>query len=156
MQVRKKQQKHREQKCHLNDAYCIVVLDSNNDKSVQIPRSCEQLYFWSSGSLTNFSHYNGKLGQLPVLLTTFPPVSVSALFILCFFLYKSIRQAHFKQPALQFTLYSVALSHLSWFPCVGKGLILTCSSASQTFLSVFPGCTAAFLHTTSWKNLFMD
>lgn len=80
---------------------------------------------------TNFSHHNGKLAQLPVLLTSFPPVSVTVLFILCFFLYKSIHQTHFKQLALQFTLKSVSLSHLSWFQCVGNGIILTCSSAFQ-------------------------
>lgn len=80
---------------------------------------------------TNFSHHNGKLAQLPFLLTSFPPVSVTVLFILCFFLYESIRQTHFKQLALQFTLNSVSLSHLSWFPCVGNGIIFTCSSASQ-------------------------
>lgn len=107
---------------------------------------------------THFSHHNGKLAQLPVLLTSFPPVSVTVLFILCFFLYESIRQAHFKQLALQFTLYSVSLSHLSWFPCVGKGLILTCSSASQRLSCQFsqdaqlPFCTTLAGKVYLWAD----
>lgn len=71
---------------------------------------------------TNYSRLEREAGQLPVHLTSFPPVAVTALFILCFFLYESICHEHFKRLALQFALNSLSLSHLSWFPCVWKAV----------------------------------
>lgn len=83
---------------------------------------------------TNYSHHNGKLAQLPVRLTSFPPVSVAALFFLCFFLHMSIHHAHFKRLAFQFcTQWSVPFT-LKLVPmCLQSSSILTCSSALQIF-----------------------
>lgn len=84
----------------------------------------------------NYSHLKREVGQLPVHLTSFPPVAVTVLFILCFFLYvacshidswkharclsriQCIHHEHFKQLAPLSEPNSVFLSHLSWFPCV--------------------------------------
>lgn len=87
---------------------------------------------------TNYSHLEQEAGQLPVHLTSFPPVAVTVLFILCFFLYAfcshvgscklprcpsridSIHHEHFKSLVLHSALNSLSLSHLSWFPCVWR------------------------------------
>lgn len=71
---------------------------------------------------TNYSHLEREAGQLPVHLTSFPPVAVTVLFILCFFLYEYIHHKQFKRLALQSALNSLSLSHLSWFPCVWKAV----------------------------------
>lgn len=109
---------------------------------------------------TNYSHREREAGQLPVHLTSFPPVAVTALFTLCFFLYESIRHEHFKRIALQSALNSLSLSHLSWFPCVWEKqfnphlLILGLISIPEILSPVLPGCTAAFLRSACWKVYF--
>lgn len=73
---------------------------------------------------TNYLHLEREAWQLPVHLTSFPPVAVTVLFILCFFLYifcshvdsykhlrcfsriEPIHHEHFKRPALQSSLNS--------------------------------------------------
>lgn len=104
----------------------------------------------------NYSHHNGKPGQLPVHLTPFPPVSVAAMFFLCFFLRTTIHHAHFKRLAFQFCAQWSAPFTLKFVPmCLQSSSILTCSSELQIFCSpVFPGCTAAFLCSHSWKVYF--
>lgn len=109
---------------------------------------------------SNYSHLEWEAGQLPVHLTSFPPVAVTVLFFLCFFLYESIHHEHFKRLALQSALNSLSLSHLKLVPmCLESSSILTCSywgliSIPETLSSVFPGCTAAFLRSTRWKVYF--
>lgn len=89
---------------------------------------------------TNYSHLKREAGQLPVHLTSVPPVAVTVLFILCFFLcalcshvdshkhprclsrIESIHHEHFKRLAFQSALNSLSLSHLSWFPCVWRAV----------------------------------
>lgn len=87
---------------------------------------------------TNYSHLEREARQLPVHLTSVPPVAVTVLFTLCFFLHalcshvdlckrlrcisriESIHHEHFKQLAFQCALNSLSLSLLSWFPCVWR------------------------------------
>lgn len=110
--------------CHLND---VVFHCFPQKLKWQMWTNTKKLWTTAPAALrvisTNYSHHNGKLGQLPVHLTSFPPVSVAVLFFLCFFLYESIHHEHFKRVAFQFALNSLSLSHLSWFPCVCRAVL---------------------------------
>lgn len=107
------------------------MLESNNDKRVQIPRSCEQLPFQSAGSLTLIFHIT--TGSWPSFLFSWlhflPFLLLYCLSCVSSFTSLSVRHT---SNSLPFSWHlSVSLSHLSWFPCVGSDIILTCSSASQ-------------------------
>lgn len=142
--------------CHLND---VVFHCFPQKLKWQMWTNTKKLWTTAPAALrvisTNYSHHNGKLGQFPVHLTSFPPVSVAVLFFLCFFLYESIHHEHFKRLAFQFALNSLSLSHLSWFPCVWEQFNPHLSISIPDILSpVFPGCTAAFLCSSRWKVYF--
>lgn len=113
--------------------YYIVIYENITDKCVQIPRSCEQAALPLTIINTNYLHLEQEVQQLPVHSTSFPPVAVIVLFILCFFLYAfcshvgpsrhlkclSRREAfhHNTSKDVPF-LFFFSLSHSCWFPCV--------------------------------------
>lgn len=132
---------------------------------------------------TNYSHLGREAGRLPVHLTSVPPVAVTVLFILCFFLYalcshvdtyrrlrcpsriESIHHDHFKQLAFQCALNSLSLSLLSWFPCVWRAAQSTLAHSGTHQhprdrrprpQPVFPGCTAAFCAPLAGKSIFVQ
>lgn len=67
--------------------YFIVIYENITDECVQIPRSCERAALPLTIINTNYLHLEQEVQQLPVHSTSFPPVAVIVLFILCFFLY---------------------------------------------------------------------
>lgn len=143
--------------CQFNDVVLHCLLESISDKCAQIPRNCEQLPVSALRIINgNYSHHNGKLGQLPAHLTSFPPVSVTVLFIPCFFLYESIHHEHFKRLALQFALNSLCLSHLSLFPCVWKAVQSSLAHQHpRNFLSSLPRMYSCFYALHWLESLFL-
>lgn len=158
--------------------YHIVMFESIADKCAQIPRksSHERLPSPALSIInTNYSQLEQEAVQLPFHLTSFPPVAVTVLFILCFFLYvlcshvdsykhpsclsriEPIHHEHFKQLASLSELNSLSLLHLSWFPCVREAAQSTLAHSGthqhlRVLSSMFPGCTAAFLCYACWKH----
>lgn len=112
----------------------------------------------------NYSRPVREVGQLPVHLTSVPPVAAAVLFILCLFRYalcshvdsykhlrrlsriQSIHHEKFKQFSFQSALNSLSLSHLSWFEALFNPhlLILELISIPETLFPVFPRMRSCF------------